>query len=128
MNLQNIYISYHLRKHSINSLLSQLTPDLIGSLEGEDTAQCSGLLLVLKIVSNVTSYARTVVSASGNNSKTCRLGLYVCLSVKQQQLQNLSRSVCAVYLSNNYSKAGRLGQSVCLSYDNNNNSKTCSLG
>jgi len=51
----------------------QLTPDLIGSLEGQDSAQCSGLLLVLKIVSNVTSYARTVVSASGNNSKTCRL-------------------------------------------------------
>ena len=56
------------------SLLSQfqLTSDLLASLEGEDANK--SLLLVLKIVSNVTSYARTVVSSSGNNSKICRLG------------------------------------------------------
>lgn len=58
------------------ALLSQfqMTDDLLVSLEGLGEEWSKSLLLVLKIVSNVTSYARTVVSSSGANSRTCRLG------------------------------------------------------
>jgi len=55
------------------ALLSQfqLTQDMLSSLEA--SADPSSLLLVLKILNNVTSYARTIVTTSGNNSKSCRL-------------------------------------------------------
>ena len=59
------------------ALLSQfqMTEDLLVSLEEVGDESSKSLLLVLKIVSNVTSYARSVVTSSGNNSRTCRLGM-----------------------------------------------------
>lgn len=55
-----------------DSLLSAI--ELSGVSETEKTGGDSVLLTILKIISNVTNYARSVVSTGGNSSKFCKLG------------------------------------------------------
>jgi hypothetical protein len=55
-----------------DSLISEI--EMSGASETEKTEGDSVLLTILKIISNLTNYARSVVSTGGNSSKFCKLG------------------------------------------------------